>query len=325
MFYRVLNPVCGGSGTVKKTFYVLLIIGTALSASCTRDGENRAPHPAAGAENRPPAIVSASVVPEQPVSSTPLSVHFTADDPEGDPVSCVFRWYVDGELAQQGPEGSLQPGSYKKDSSVYVEIIPSDRFSAGKPFTTAAVTVINAVPEISSITLTPEHPTVGTVLTAIPAAADADGDWVRFKYQWFVNDAAAAVPEESSEFNTRGLRKKDRVHFVVTPSDLDGTGSPKASSVLELGNSAPRITSAPPYEYQDGVYRYQVTAQDPDGDRLTYSLAKAPSGMTIEPSSGLLTWEPKPVAEREEVVVKIVVSDGDGGSMDQEYSIILEP
>jgi hypothetical protein len=47
--------------------------------------------------------------------------------------------------------------------------------------------------------------------------------------------------------------------------------------------------------------------------------------MTIDPSSGLLTWEPKPVAEREEVVVKIVVSDGDGGSMDQEYSIILEP
>ncbi|HWR73690.1 MAG TPA: Ig domain-containing protein, partial [Nitrospirota bacterium] len=95
--------------------------------------------------------------------------------------------------------------------------------------------------------------------------------------------------------------------------------------ILTMVNTPPRITSAPPVDVQDGAYRYQVTAQDDDGDRLAYSLITAPQGMTINPSTGLIAWEPKPVAAREEVFVKIVVSDGDGGSMTQEYSLILEP
>src|SRR5262249_31399451 len=37
-------------------------------------------------------------------------------------------------------------------------------------------------------------------------------------------------------------------------------------------------------------YQYTVKAIDPDGDPLTYSLPLGPQGMSIDPTSGLITW-----------------------------------
>jgi len=40
------------------------------------------------------------------------------------------------------------------------------------------------------------------------------------------------------------------------------------------------------------TFVYDVDATDPDGDALTFSLVAAPSGMTIDPASGLVRWTP---------------------------------
>src|SRR5262249_14678546 len=37
---------------------------------------------------------------------------------------------------------------------------------------------------------------------------------------------------------------------------------------------------------------YQVTAIDPEGDALTYLLVRAPTGMTLDPATGRLSWTP---------------------------------
>ena len=61
-----------------------------------------------------------------------------------------------------------------------------------------------------------------------------------------------------------------------------------------LGNRPPRITSTPPLQNAVGQsYTYTVKAIDPDNnDRLTYDLLIAPTGMTIDPASGKITWNP---------------------------------
>ncbi len=296
----------------------ILCIGL-LSYSCEQKGGD-------GAQSGDIAQggVSASVVPQTPTAKTPLTVSVSGMDAVRDTVY-TFRWFVDGRIVQEGPNGNLSPGTYVRGSSVYVEVIPSDRTSSRGPYKTEAVTVLNLPPEISAISISPERPAVDDSITAVPSISDPDGDSVSVRYQWFVNGRAVTEPNEKNEFTARGLRKKDMLNVVITVADGESAGEPKTSDIMALVNSPPRITSKPPDEFQKGVYRYQVTAQDPDGDALKYSLAKSPSGMTIDPSTGLITWEPKPVAAREEVVVKIVVSDGDGGSMDQEYSFNLEP
>jgi len=60
-----------------------------------------------------------------------------------------------------------------------------------------------------------------------------------------------------------------------------------------LFNSAPVIESNAVTTATEGVlYTYVVEATDPEGDTLTYSLTDGPTGMTINSSTGVISWTP---------------------------------
>ena len=89
-------------------------------------------------------------------------------------------------------------------------------------------------------------------------------------------------------------------------------------------NHAPNITSSSPLKAAVGIkYTYQVVAVDEDiGDVLHYSLDKAPDGMTIDPSSGLVEWTPtlQQVGEQQAIVN---VSDGRAWVL-QEFKVLVK-
>jgi len=87
-----------------------------------------------------------------------------------------------------------------------------------------------------------------------------------------------------------------------------------------FGNEAPVIQSSPPLSAKLGDdYSYQVEAIDDNDADLTYSLLLSPEGMTIDSSTGLLTWTPTEdqVGEND---VTIKVSDGWNG-ITQDFSV----
>ena len=60
-----------------------------------------------------------------------------------------------------------------------------------------------------------------------------------------------------------------------------------------LFNSAPVIESNAVTTATEGaLYTYEVEATDPEGDTLTYSLTTSPTGMTINSSTGVISWTP---------------------------------
>ena len=63
---------------------------------------------------------------------------------------------------------------------------------------------------------------------------------------------------------------------------------------VEIINNSPVITSGPISTGASGeTYSYRVLARDPDaGDLLTYSLVAGPTGMSINPATGLISWLP---------------------------------
>ena len=68
-------------------------------------------------------------------------------------------------------------------------------------------------------------------------------------------------------------------------------------------------------------YSYQALATDPDyGQTLTYSVASGPSGLSIDPSTGLVTWTPI-VAELGRDAVTLKVDDGHDGEATQSYVV----
>jgi len=92
-------------------------------------------------------------------------------------------------------------------------------------------------------------------------------------------------------------------------------------------NAAPAFESAPSLEVIAGLpYQYDANAIDPNGDVLSYELLVAPSGLTIDPETGLIEWETTPDDIANHAVV-LQASDGRGGTALQTFTlaVIEEP
>ena len=90
-----------------------------------------------------------------------------------------------------------------------------------------------------------------------------------------------------------------------------------------LFNSSPVIESDPVTTAKEGtIYTYDVEATDPNEDTLTYSLTISPTGMTINSTTGVITWTPTDGQVGENGVV-VEVSDG-SKSATQSFTITVD-
>ncbi|MEJ2453891.1 MAG: carboxypeptidase regulatory-like domain-containing protein [Candidatus Thiodiazotropha sp.] len=89
-------------------------------------------------------------------------------------------------------------------------------------------------------------------------------------------------------------------------------------------NHTPVITSAAPDSAVAGLmYQYQVTAEDSDGDTLTYGISDNPGGMEIDPDSGAISWIP--TADQSGMhEYSVVVSDDKGSVATQSVSVNVQ-
>ncbi len=190
-----------------------------------------------------------------------------------------------------------------------------------EPYRPAAVR--NQPPRIRAMQVDPA-PNIpsGTDVKVIADAEDPEGDPVEIEYTWFVNDDEQE--HEGPVFPTRGLARGDTVRVEVVASDGRSDGAPFVSPVLTVANGVPRIVSQPGGTGPDGVFRYQVQVEDPEGDpNLRFSLARAPRGMKVHAVSGLVEWTPGETSGTHPVA--IVVEDSGGGRAVQTFELILEP
>ncbi|MBU1035846.1 Ig domain-containing protein [bacterium] len=90
-----------------------------------------------------------------------------------------------------------------------------------------------------------------------------------------------------------------------------------------LFNSSPVIESDPITTAKEGaVYTYEVEAVDPDGDTLEFSLLVQPTGMTINSTTGAISWTPTEGQIGDNEVV-VDVSDG-SRSETQSFTITVD-
>jgi len=180
--------------------------------------------------------------------------------------------------------------------------------------------VQNLPPKIDSVKLAPDIILPGTSIRAIVEANDPEGDLVMLDYVWKRN--GQLIKEAiMDELDTTGFAKGDLVAVAVTPLDGNQKGEAKLSLPVVILDSPPRITSFPPAAVSNGTYSYPVIAEDPDGDKLKFSLEEAPSGMTIEADSGRLEWN-VPGNISGTFPVRVIVSDGDARAF-QGFSLNL--
>jgi len=251
-----------------------------------------------------------------------LSLVIQSQDPDGDQVSYRYQWIKnDAEMA--GENGNiLKAGNFGKGDALQVRITPSDGKQDGKPFLSNPVKILNAAPVAREVSIEPRTPTVQDDLKAMEKSTDADGDSIYFTYQWESN--GVVLTDERKEVLGRGRFKKgESITVTIIPDDQEIIGAPKKSDPVTISNSPPTIVSSPPTSTDGTKYRYQVKANEPDNDPITFSLKSGPKGMKIDPKSGLILWD---IQKEDQGThsIEIEVSDNEGAKSNQRYTLAIE-
>ncbi|WP_396019822.1 putative Ig domain-containing protein [Anabaena sp. FACHB-83] len=85
-------------------------------------------------------------------------------------------------------------------------------------------------------------------------------------------------------------------------------------------NAPPAIVSNPVTKAAlNQQYTYNVVANDPENDALTFSLGRAPAGMSID-SNGTVRWTPQ-ASQGASQTVEVIVTDSQGNATIQTFNI----
>ena len=310
------------SGPIRFSILIACLFLSLTGVSCTGGGSTESANPPSSqGNNRPPVITSARILNSPLQLTRPVAVKIDAEDPEREPISFHYRWYLDDVLLAGQTSSTLPTEQLRRGQTVAVEITPADGTQKGETFRTAPVVVGNTPPRITSVMLSQQTNEPGGRVEAQVEASDPDRDLVDLTYRWLKNDVVITEGEEPFLMMT-GLNPQDQIAVEVTAHDPSGPGDSLRSAVLTVGNRPPKILSIPPGRDLTGPYEYQVKAVDPDGDGLVFQLETAPPGMTINEKSGHILWS-IPSDQQGTFHVKVVAQDGRGGSAYQEFDLTL--
>lgn len=265
-----------------------------MLAGCSRDVQTGIP----GAEKGNARDLSVVIMPERATIQTVISLK--ADHSlvsEGD-----VRWYVN-DIRDESQKGTrFIPVRLRKGDYIKAVI-----FKNRKKFRSNTIILKNTQPVMGTSNILPDRPKINSVLTARVSATDADNDFISFIYRWAINGVFAG--EES--YLEAEFKRGDVITLEVTPFDRTESGKGVRLSTT-IVNSLPVVSESDP-SFDGKLYKYQVTATDPDQDMLKYKLLKGPDGMNVDPG-GLVTWEVRP-EDKGTHDVEVSITDDQGGEV----------
>jgi hypothetical protein len=169
-------------------------------------------------------------------------------------------------------ESTLRQDSFQKGDAIAVEVTPGVGKVTGKPVQSKPVIIVNSPPVLKSFTIEPMPAHSKDELTARLDMFDADGEYVRSSFQW-KKDKEDIPGATESTLVPDYFKKGNRIGCQARVSDGEAPEVSYYSNEIQILNSAPLITSQPSAGKIEGLsYEYQVAAEDPDEDKVAFSL-----------------------------------------------------
>ena len=187
----------------------------------------------------------------------------------------------------------------------------------------------NNAPVITSMPRT--HAQAGEAYTYQVTAQDMDGDALSYAVVVTGTEDPPAGMAIAADGLIEWTPTSDDVGIhplTVTVEDGRGGSDEQAFVLLvqssDADNIYPEIISVPVASAApETTYTYDVDAQDLDGDTLSYELVVAPTDMTIDGATGLITWAIPGDGEGSHRV-EVQVTDGNGGWDNQQFLICVD-
>jgi len=227
----------------------------------------------------------------------------------------TYKWEKNGSVLDGETSARLRKDKFKKGDNISVTAIADGETAV------ASVLIKNSPPEVKAVPFSPQAIYRGVDITVMPKGFDADGDEVNFRYQWIVNEEEGAW-EDSPVLKGDRFKKGDAVSVRVIPYDKEDDGKIYNTKPLIIPNGPPKFTSSPPLEFKGFTYTYDAVAEDPDGDVVTYSVASAPKGMTIDRDTGNIVWQFTKMDEGSHTI-EVIAQDSEGLRGFQKYTLSI--
>ncbi len=300
-----------------ETFVVDIIVEDGRGGSATQT----LTLPVNAGANSPPTITSTPALSVN--AGENYEYRLQASDPDGDTVSFRLDTAPIGMTMAAGGLVQWTPTSPQVGRAHEVVVFAEDaRGAVSTQSFSIAVNEAGEPNEPPRILSAPRSPAlVGETYEYQVTAVDEDGDELSYTLpdapsEMVIDDAGlvswtpSAPGEHAVAVNVSDGRAHATQSFTLAAVESDGS------------NSYPDITSTPATEaLAEYQYTYQVIATDADGDALTFGLAAAPTGMSID-DNGLVSWTPA----AEQVgshTVEVYAGDGTGRAV-QTYQLRVE-
>ena len=281
--------------------------------------------------NSPPTMTGVTLTSSPTESTGVQATPVGGTDADGDSISYAYAWYVGGTLASS--TSSKLTGSYfVRGDSVYVEVTPKDSTSSGTMVTSSSVTIENATPSISSVSLSPSSVYTDDTLTCTPNGwSDADGDSASYTYEWTLNSATLSGAASSSLDGTTDFDRGDKISCTVTPDDGIDSGTSRSSSTTTIKNTTPVasavITSGATAVACDEIDLDASGSSDDDDDSLSYTwtLQSAPSSSFSTSSDIMEASDEAPIFVVDATgtfTFKLSTSDGSASNTDTDSVLV---
>ncbi|MDI1302234.1 MAG: putative Ig domain-containing protein [bacterium] len=290
------------------------------------DGTNNVAHSftiTVSSSNDPPVFTSVDVT--SAAESLAYSYDVNATDPEGGALSYSLTASPAG-MTIDATTGviSWMPPEALSNYTANVTVQVSDGTNNVPHSFTITVSANNDAPVISTTAVTTLLEDTAYVYDV--NASDPEGQTLT--YSLTTKPAGMTINAGTGVINWMPPQDSNAaVNVVVAVSDGTNTVNQSFTISITPVNDAPVIVSTPVTTLtEDTAYSYDVNATDVDGDTLTYGFSQRPSGMTINSSTGVISWTP-PLNSNASVNVVVLVQDNGTGALTatQSFTIAITP
>jgi len=260
------------------------------------------------ADNDAPSFLSAPVT--AATESSPYTYNASASDPESQGLSySLFAAPAGMSINASTGQITWNPPEATGNYNVNVTVRVSDGVMTTDQSFVINVSADNDAPVFLSVAVTVGSE--GVAYAYLAAASDPEGSGVSYS----LSEAPAGMSINAGTGQISWTPPQATGDYAANVTVLASDGSVSGSQAFTINvsavNDAPVFSSAPVTAASESVaYGYTATATDPEGQPLTFSLTVFPAGMSINATTGAISWTPAEALSNYSANVTVRVSDG---------------
>jgi hypothetical protein len=220
------------------------------------------------------AVEMALVTPEQPLTTDDLGAYIELSEMK-DSFTFEYRWYKNNEVqAVFNDLDSIEAKHTSKGEVWYYTIRVNTGVSWTNAVRSSTVTIVNSIPVVEDILISPESPTSSMELSLSYAFNDADADAeAETEIRWYRNGEGVKALNDQKRVPVDYLLSGDEWYATLLPNDGEAAGLLVTSKIVTI--NIPPITTdlelfpANPEPIEPLTLYYTYFDENNDGEALT--------------------------------------------------------